>query len=79
MSSQLSLQCRPPWDEGEAEPVVNHREPARGEVQAFATSFGDVLAFSKRPIGKAGLRRNVGNGRVERLPAERFEQIPPRR
>ena len=75
MLSQLPLQRWPPWDQGAAEPVVDHREPPRGEAQAFAISSGDVLGFSKRPIGKAGVSHDLGGCRVDFTPAQRVEKI----
>ncbi len=65
---KLAFQRQPPRHERKAEPVVNLDEASGGEVQAPPIRSGDVLAFSEVAMGKAGLCRDLGGGRVDLTP-----------
>ena len=53
--SELLLQRRPPRHELEAETIIDHGEPTRGERDALAIDAGDVLAFGGRAMREASL------------------------
>ena len=50
LSAEVLLQRRPPGDELEAEPVIDHCEAARGERDALALDAGDMLALHRRMV-----------------------------
>jgi hypothetical protein len=52
MAAEMPVERRRPRDEGEAQAVVDHREPAGGQREALAIGAGDHLAAGGRHVGK---------------------------
>lgn len=72
MLTELPFQRGGPRHELEAEPVVDHREPARGEREALSVAAGDILAgrgAGQRPadFGRQLFREGVQLTLAERL------------
>ena len=55
MVSEMPVERRRPRDEGEAQAVVDHGEPAGGQREALAIGAGDHLAAGGRRVGKSVL------------------------
>ena len=75
LASELALECRPPRHEREPEPVVNHGEAARGEVQTPTIRPGEGLALYKRPMRKPGFRGHLRCSGVQFVPTQSVEEI----
>jgi hypothetical protein len=47
-AAKVALECRAPWDKAEPEAIIDHRESARGEINALAVDARDGLTFHCR-------------------------------
>jgi hypothetical protein len=51
MAAEMPVELRRPWDEREAQAVVDHGEAAGGQREALAVGAGDRLAARSRRVG----------------------------
>src|SRR6056297_3246281 len=57
--AEMAFELRGPGDERESEPIVDHGEAARGEIEALAECPCDGFAFGRLVVAKAGLCAEV--------------------
>ena len=75
LTAEFLLQRGPPWHELEAEPIIDHGEPAGGERHPLPIDARDALAFGRGLIGEPRLRRELSRGVLQLPPAQGGEQI----
>jgi hypothetical protein len=55
MAAEMFVERRRPRDEGKAQTVVDHGEPAGSQREALAVGAGDGLTALRRRVGQPGL------------------------
>jgi hypothetical protein len=65
MLAEVALEGGFPGDKGEAETVIDHRKPARCQIESLTVETGDGLAGFKRSVRKAAFNCDICGRSVE--------------
>ena len=79
LSTQLAFEGGYPWYELEAQTVVDHGKPARGERQPTPINPGDLLSHAHGQMPQPGFRGKTPSDRIELSTAQPADQITPDR
>ena len=75
MLAELAFDLAGPGYELEAEAVVDHREPAGGEVETLAVDARDLITGGRLQVRQTGLGGEARPDRIQFAPPQRGEEV----